>query len=177
MSRWLLHYSPFAVLVRLCSLSILLSYASTRLFYLTDATVISSSLSSMQHLRKDKPESRTRRNTAMALATGQAHLDRALPVWICISVAMLILYFSTQQDISIDEDQDDEGRRQSLRVKCLGAVATASFLSLAVILAVLHLGNEDVNEWAIHKAWEYGKNWLREVSGSVTKYSGDKLEL
>ena len=113
----------------------------------------------------------------MIPSTGQVHLDRALPVWIGISVAMLILYFSTQQDISVDEDQDDERRRQSLRAKCLGAVATASLLSLAVILAVVHLGDGEIDEQALRKAWEAGTHWLGEAFKSVTKYTGPKPEL
>lgn len=109
MSRWLLHYSPFAVILRLCSMSVLLSYACMQLFFLTGAT-----------------------------HTTGVELGRALPVWVAISIAILTLYFCTQQDISVEEDEDDQGRRQVLRTKCLIAIAATSLLSLLAFLFAFH---------------------------------------
>ncbi|KIV97513.1 hypothetical protein PV10_01260 [Exophiala mesophila] len=89
MSRWLLHYSPFAVLVRLCSMSILLSFGCMQVFRVSAAT---------------EPE--------------LFKLSRSLLAWIIISIALMLAYFSTQQDISVEHDRDDRRRRQLLRLKC-----------------------------------------------------------
>ena len=142
MSRWLLKYTPAAALLRLCALSILLSYACTRLFHLASATAPNpySFLSSQDQTN-----------------ASDCDLSRALPVWIIIAVSTLVIYFSTQQDICVDEGvihtrsnerseaakkcrDADKRRRQALRVTCLSAVSTASLVSLAAILAVIHLG-------------------------------------
>ncbi|RMD41177.1 hypothetical protein DV735_g3946, partial [Chaetothyriales sp. CBS 134920] len=109
MSRWLLHYSPLAVLLRLCSVSILLSYVSRELFRSLGAT------------------------QADLLA-----LSRSLPIWIVIAIALLVIYFSIQQDISLERDKDDRRRRLILRMKCLYAVAISSLSSLLVVIALIH---------------------------------------
>ena len=124
MSRWLLHYSPSAVIVRLCTLSVLLSYACVLSFQFTHATATAPRQSGTIH-------------------ECEIHLDRALSVWIAISIAMMLLYFSTQQDISVEEDRDNKTRRQILRAKCLTAVAWSSLLSLMFVLIVIHLGERD----------------------------------
>jgi len=121
MSRWLLHYSPFAVLVRLCSLSILLSFGCMQIFRLSAAT-----------------------------GPDIQNLSRNLPVWILLSVALLLLYFSTQQDISLEDDRDDRRRRQILRLKCLYAISTCSLLSLLVLVSILHL---DMVQWNESSDW------------------------
>ena len=90
MSGWLLHYSPFAVILRLCSMSILLSYAC---------------LSSFRLLGASEPN--------------LPSLSRSLPIWIVISIVLLLLWFCTQQDISVEGDKNDRKRRLVLRMKCL----------------------------------------------------------
>lgn len=116
MSRWLLQYSPAAVLVRLCSLSIFMSYGCLQLFKLTGA-----------------------------LEPNLEHLSRCLPIWVVICVCLLVSYFTTQQDISIDEDRDDRKRRLILRIKCLYAMAGVSLLSLFSILLVVHIGSRHLH--------------------------------
>ena len=110
MSRWLLQYSLAAVLVRLASLSVILSFACNSIFAVAGASYYSG-----------------------------GHLDRALPLWVAISVAVLVLYFRTQHDISVDEDKDDRKRRLVLRSKCVNAVALSSTASLCALLFVVHL--------------------------------------
>ncbi|KPI43321.1 Eukaryotic translation initiation factor eIF-1 [Cyphellophora attinorum] len=97
MSRWLLHYSPFAVTLRLLSMSILLSYIGIQCFRLLGA-----------------------------FQPNLAALSRSFPIWIIISIVLLLLYFCTQQDISIEKDRDDRRRRLVLRSKCLYAMAGSS---------------------------------------------------
>ncbi|RMZ90329.1 hypothetical protein DV736_g2440, partial [Chaetothyriales sp. CBS 134916] len=109
MARWLLHYSPLAVLLRLCSLSILLSYVCRELFRTLGAT---------------QPE--------------LVALSRSLPIWIVIAIALLIIYFSTQQDISLEHDKDDRRRRLVLRMKCLYTIAISSLSSLLIVIALIH---------------------------------------
>lgn len=116
MSRWLLQYSPAAVLVRLCSLSIFMSYACLQLF-----------------------------RASGALKPDFEHLSRCLPIWVVICVCLLISYFATQQDISIDGDRDDRRRRLVLRIKCLCAVAGVSLFSLLAVLVVVHIGSRRVH--------------------------------
>lgn len=111
MSRWLLQYSPAAVLVRLCSLSIFMSYGCLQLFRATGA-----------------------------LEPKLENLSRCLPIWVVVCICLLISYFTTQQDISIDEDRDDRKRRLILRIKCLYAIAGVSLFSLLAILVVIHVG-------------------------------------
>lgn len=115
MSRWLLHYSPFAVLVRLCSLSILLSFGCMQIFRLSAATE--------PHLLK---------------------LSRSLLAWITISIALMLAYFCTQQDISLETDRDDRRRRQLLRLKCLYVISACSLFSLFVLVCLVHV---DVVTW------------------------------
>ncbi|RMZ77568.1 hypothetical protein DV737_g4254, partial [Chaetothyriales sp. CBS 132003] len=109
MSRWLLHYSPLAVLLRLCSLSILLSYVCRELLRSLGAT---------------QPD--------------LVALSRSLPIWIVIAIALLIIYFSTQHDISLEHDKDDRRRRLVLRMKCLYAMAISSLSSLLIVIALIH---------------------------------------
>lgn len=109
MSRWLLQYSPAAVLVRLASLSVILSFACNTIFAMSGASVNSG-----------------------------GHLDRALPLWMAITITVLIFYFQTQHDISVDEDKDDRRRRLTLRSKCVNAIALSSTASLCALLFVLH---------------------------------------
>ncbi|KIW93114.1 uncharacterized protein Z519_05719 [Cladophialophora bantiana CBS 173.52] len=111
MARWLLHYSPLAVLVRLCSLSILLSFGCLQVFRATRAT---------------EPD--------------LLRLSRSLLAWIAISIALMLAYFSTQHDIfSADhDDRDDRRRRQILRLKCLYVISACSLFSLLVLVGILH---------------------------------------
>ena len=125
MSRWLLYYSPAAVLVRLASLSVILSFACNNIF-----------------------------TTAGASYYSGRHLDRALPLWIAISIAVLALYFRTQHDISVDEDKDDRKRRLVLRSKCVNAIALTSTASLFALLLVLHL-EEALGIASASAAWKY----------------------
>jgi len=125
MSRWLLQYSLAAVLVRLASLSVILSFACNSIFALAGASYYSG-----------------------------GHLDRALPLWVAISVAVLVLYFRTQHDISVDEDKDDRKRRLVLRSKCVNAVALSSTASLCALLFVVHLERAAGNSSPID-AWRH----------------------
>lgn len=109
MSRWLLHYSPFAVTLRLLSMSVLLSYAGIQSFRLLGA-----------------------------LEPNLSALSRSFPIWIIIAIVLLLLYFCTQQDISLDKDRDDRRRRLVLRTKCLYAIAGSSLLSLLALVCLLH---------------------------------------
>lgn len=119
MSRWLLQYSPAAVLVRLCSLSIFMSYGCLQLFRATGA-----------------------------LEPKLENLSRCLPIWVVVCIGLLMSYFTTQQDISIDEDRDDRKRRLVLRIKCLYAIAGVSLFSLLAVLIVVHVGSRHV-----HSMW------------------------
>ncbi|KAH0833735.1 hypothetical protein FOPE_03273 [Fonsecaea pedrosoi] len=112
MSRWLLHYSPLAVLVRLCSLSILLSFGCLQIFRATRAT---------------EPD--------------LLQLSRSLLAWIAISIGLMLAYFCTQQDIfSADhDDRDDRRRRQILRLKCLYVISACSLFSLLVLVGIVQL--------------------------------------
>lgn len=123
MSRWLLHYSPLAVLVRLCSLSILLSFGCMQIFRFLAAT---------------EPD--------------LLKLSRSLLAWITISIALMLAYFSTQQDISVEQDKDDQRRRQLLRLKCLYVISTCSLLSLFILVCLVHWDavhwqSLDVRDW------------------------------
>ena len=109
MSRWLLHYSPLAVLVRLCSLSLILSFFCLQIFRLTSAT-----------------------------APNLLLLSRSLMCWILVSVVLMLAYFSTQQDISVETDRDDRRRRQILRLKCLYVISACSMFNLVVIVGIVH---------------------------------------
>ena len=53
----------------------------------------------------------------------------------------MLLYFVTQQDLSIEVDKDDRRRRLVLRIKCLYAVAGSSLASLLILICVIHAGN------------------------------------
>jgi len=127
MSRWLLHYSPFAVLVRLCSLSILLSFGCTQIFHFSAAT---------------EPD--------------LVKLSRSLPAWISISIALMLAYFSTQQDISVEQGKDDQRRRQVLRLKCLYVISACSLFSLFVLVCPVHV---DAVQWQSFDI----RNWLQSV--------------
>lgn len=124
MSRWLQHYSPFAVLVRLFSLSILLSFLSLQLFRLTRAT------------------------DASLLS-----LSRSLPCWIGISVVLMLAYFVSQQDIAVADDRDDRRRRLVLRLKCLYVVAGCSLFSLLTLVGILQVGQSGEWDWKEWKNW------------------------
>ena len=146
MSRWLLHYSPFAVTLRLCSMSILLSYATMQSFRVFGA-----------------------------VDTNLSALSRSLPIWIIISIVLLLLYFTTQQDISIGKDRDDRRRRLILRIKCLYTIAGSSLLSLLALVGMLQVNSFD---WA-DETW---KQWiLRQIlileSQWNERVKGTKLEL
>lgn len=117
MSRWLLHYSPFAVVVRLCSLSILLSFGCMQVFRLSAAT---------------EPD--------------LVRLSRSLLAWISISITLMLAYFCTQQDISLEMDLDDRRRRQILRLKCLYAVSACSLFSLVVLVCIVQV---DAKVWDV----------------------------
>jgi len=112
MSRWLSTYSPFAVLIRLTALSIFLSYGCTQVFRISGALV-------------PKLE----------------NLSRCLPIWIMTCILLLVSYFVTQQDKSIERDRDDRRRRLVLRLKCLYTTAACSLLSLLVLIAVVQVGD------------------------------------
>lgn len=146
MSRWLLHYSPFAVTLRLCSMSILLSYATMQSFRIFGA--VDANLSA---------------------------LSRSLPIWIIISIVLLLLYFTTQQDISIGKDRDDRRRRLILRIKCLYTIAGSSLLSLLALVGLLQVNSID---WA-DETW---KQWIwRQILTLESHWNatvrGTKLEL
>jgi len=146
MSRWLLHYSPLAVTLRLCSISIMLSYIgmqSFRIFGAVDPNLVA--------------------------------LSRSLPIWIIISIVLLVLYFTTQQDISIERDRDDRRRRLLLRIKCLYAIAGSSLLSLLMLVCLLQINTVD---WA-DETW---RQWIWRQVLSLEAYwnervKGTKLEL
>ncbi|KAI1612693.1 hypothetical protein EDD37DRAFT_317404 [Exophiala viscosa] len=108
MSRWLLHYSPFAVLVRLCSLSILLSFVCMQIFRIS-----------------------------AALEPDIFKLSRSLLAWIISSIILMLVYFCTQQDIAVEGDRDDRQRRQILRLKCLYVISACSLFSLLVFICVV----------------------------------------
>lgn len=138
MSRWLLHYSPPAVLLRLCSMSILLSYACVTCFRLLGAT------------EADLPA-----------------LSRSLPIWIIISIVLLLVYFYTQHDIAVEGDTDDRRRRLVLRIKCLYTMAASSLFSLLVIVGLIHFSTIDwgpvsFREWMKAQAAQ-GLVWWRGV--------------
>lgn len=142
MSRWLLHYSPFAVLLRLCSMSILLSYGCVSCFRFLGAT-----------------------------APRLPALSRSMPIWIIISIGLLVVYFRTQQDISVEGDKDDRRRRQVLRMKCLYTMAGSSLFSLLVIVCLIHWsmidwGPETMREW-LHVLWLRGIGMWKEVKGMI----------
>ena len=146
MSRWLLHYSPFAVALRLCSMSILLSYACMQSFRL-----------------------------AGALEASLSALSRSLPIWIIISIVLLLLYFCTQQDISIEKDKDDRRRRLLLRIKCLYAIAGSSLFSLLALACLLQYNMVD---WG-GQTWQ-GWTWTQVLKGQHfwnERVKGTKLEL
>jgi hypothetical protein len=82
-----------------------------------------------------------------------ASLSRSLPIWIIISVVLLLLYFSTQQDISVERDRDDRRRRLVLRIKCLYAMAGSSLFSVLVLVALLQVSTV---EWT-DETW---KQWI-----------------
>lgn len=107
MARWLLHYSPFAVLVRLCSLSILLSFGCMQIFRLS-----------------------------AALEPDLFNLSRNLLAWITISITLMLVYFFTQQDIAVEDDRDDRQRRQGLRLKCLYVISACSLFSMLVLVCL-----------------------------------------
>lgn len=108
MARWLLHYSPFAVLVRLCSLSILLSFACMQIF-----------------------------RFSAALEPDIFKLSRSLLAWIVSSIILMLVYFCTQQDIALEGDKDDYRRRQILRLKCLYVISACSLFSLLVFICLV----------------------------------------
>jgi hypothetical protein len=62
----------------------------------------------------------------------------ALPAWSIISVLVLLIYFSTQQDLAVNKDEDDRRRQKALRADCVVAVAVTSSLSLGALLMVIH---------------------------------------
>ena len=146
MSRWLLHYSPVAVTLRLLSMSILLSYAGIQSFRLLGA-----------------------------LEPNLSSLSRSLPIWIIISIVLLLLYFCTQQDISIEKDRDDRRRRLVLRIKCLYAMAGSSLLSLLALVCLLQYNmvaqtDESWQQWFWRQILVFESLWNEQVKGT-------KLEL
>lgn len=80
-------------------------------------------------------------------------LSRSLPIWIVNSVVLLLLYFLTQQDISVEKDRDDRRRRLVLRIKCLYAIAGSSLLSLLALVILLQI---NAVEWT-QETW---KQWI-----------------
>lgn len=117
MSRWLLQYSPAAVLIRLCGLSCTLAYGCMQIFNFTGA-----------------------------LAPDLEKLSRCLPIWISTCVCLLISYFSTQQDISIEQDRDNRKRRLVLRLKCLYTTAACSLVSVFALVVFIQLGSKRVQD-------------------------------
>lgn len=130
MSRWLKNYSPAAVLVRLLSLSIFLNYSSTWLFQSTGA-----------------------------LQPDVQNLSRGLPLWIIICVLLLGIYFSSQQDISIEKDRDDRRRRLILRLKCLYTIAICSLFSLLLLVCIIQIEDRNTQEF-VHKLYTRPKDVL-----------------
>ncbi|KIX92113.1 uncharacterized protein Z520_12197 [Fonsecaea multimorphosa CBS 102226] len=137
MSRWLLHYSPLAVLVRLCSLSILLSFGCLQIFRASQATEPN------LHL-----------------------LSRSLLAWIAISIALMLAYFCTQQDIFSAaayeqhgrhddrdrEERDNRRRRQILRLKCLYVISACSLFSLLVLVGIVQFDDIDMSFMGLYTA-------------------------
>lgn len=138
MARWLLHYSPFAVLVRLCSLSILLSFGCMEVFRFSAAT---------------EPD--------------LFKLSRSLLAWITLSIALMLAYFCTQQDISLEMDRDDRRRRQILRLKCLYVISACSLFSLVVLVFLLHVDAVAWNEVGLEQLVHSIISRWRQVSGAI----------
>ena len=111
MSRWLLHYSVPAVLVRLCALGFILFSVCHHILVFASSSAEPPSLN---------------------------YLPMALPAWTIISVLVLLIYFSTQQDLAVNKDEDDRRRQKALRADCIVAVAVTSSLSLGALLMVIH---------------------------------------
>jgi hypothetical protein len=150
MSRWLLHYSPLAVLVRLCSISILLSFGCTQIFRLSSATDADVDL-----------------------------LGRSLLAWIFISITLMLAYFCTQQDIALElTDRDDRRRRQMLRLKCLYVISACSLFSLFVLVCLLQVDwvvelSTWVSTWV--STWEFPDS--ETLKSSVGTFWSGKTEL
>jgi hypothetical protein len=88
-----------------------------------------------------------------------AALSRSMPIWIVISIGLLVVYFSTQQDISVEGDKDDRRRRLVLRLKCLYTMAGSSLFSVLVVVCIIHWSlidwgpeawSERIQAWFIH---------------------------
>jgi hypothetical protein len=94
-----------------------------------------------------------------------------MPIWIVISIGLLAVYFSTQQDISVEGDKDDRRRRLVLRLKCLYTMAGSSLFSVLVVVCIIHWSlidwgpetwSERVQTWCIHAI-----DMFKEVKGRV----------
>ena len=144
MSRWLSTYSPFAVLIRLTALSIFLAYGCTQVFRVSGALV-------------PKLE----------------NLSRCLPIWIMTCILLLVSYFVTQQDMSIERDRDDRRRRLVLRLKCLYTTAACSLLSLLVLIVVIHVGNRSGRE-ILQDTLLIVNKYLREAVDIMDQLAGNK---
>lgn len=102
-------------------------------------------------------------------------LSRSLPIWIIISIVLLLLYFTTQQDISIEKDRDDRRRRLILRIKCLYTIAGSSLLSLLALVGLLQINtidwaDETWKQWIWRQILIMESHWNEQVKGT-------KLEL
>lgn len=77
-------------------------------------------------------------------------------MWISICVCLLVGYFFTQQDMSIEKDRDDRKRRLILRLKCLYTMAACSLLSLLLLVCIMHIGDRSTEEIAqdLHRFYE-----------------------
>lgn len=98
-------------------------------------------------------------------------LSRSLPIWIIISIVLLLLYFTTQQDISIEKDRDDRRRRLILRIKCLYTIAGSSLLSLLALVVLLQVNcidwaDETWQEWIWRQILTLESLWNERVKGT-----------
>lgn len=98
-------------------------------------------------------------------------LSRSLPIWIIISIVLLLLYFTTQQDISIEKDRDDRRRRLILRIKCLYTIAGSSLLSLLALVGLLQVNcvdwaDETWQQWIWRQILTMEQLWNERVKGT-----------
>lgn len=98
-------------------------------------------------------------------------LSRSLPIWIIISIVLLLLYFSTQQDISVEKDRDDRRRRLILRIKCLYTIAGSSLLSLLALVVLLQVNcidwaDETWQQWIWRQILTMEMLWNERVKGT-----------
>ena len=86
-------------------------------------------------------------------------------------IGLLVSYFTTQQDMSIEQDGDDRRRRLILRLKCLYTTAACSLLSLLVLVVVIHVGSRTILElW--QDALLFIRAYLQQVTDAIDQMVG-----